>query len=572
MSTGGHDVGALGLGVHMHPCTPLDNNRANTKLDSKVRLSAMPGFKFIKFPDLEALSFPLPDVPPKYALHIVARNNEAAGALDGFDQNQVRGLLGLDTAEIRLSVPGIAVPGTNPPLGMPAANALLGRTGLAWLDPTGDFAGLPLKAIPLSVSGNKPVPVVLPFVPEFAHDAHRADQLADGRFREIHPISAEFVPTLNCPFRCKQCSYRVHKIAKGVWLKDYDRDPSCHMELANVRVYVDRLKEAGVQYLVVTGGGEPLMNREVTLSALRFARERGMETGLYTNGYLLMDHDNVRDILEIQPEFVRVSVNAGSNKVHAKYHRPVDGSQSSFDKVMSGLELLARTRNELNRSTEIGASYLVSRDNVDDIASFAERIARIARTYQVGNGRSGIDFVRFTPAIEYFSDVQYDDAFLRQAFTSIHACQDVFADAQVEVVAFSRFTDASERRAYAECLGSSWFAEVSPFGHLYLCCEMDFFPGYDIGDLARHTIPEIWNSPQRDTIIDLVNRSGLRGCPAFCKPHQFNKVFHEIKKMLNERPRIRNWLASLLELHKWQANHDPRDPSQFFRKTRVVAF
>ena len=122
-----------------------------------------------------------------------------------------------------------------------------------------------------------------PVYPVWARDEKRSKQVLAGKYAEITPFSFEFVPTLNCVHRCHECAYRVPKEALGLWRQN-DFSGSFHMDLPTMQAILDRLKEADVNEVLYTGGGEPLLN-VYTPRAMSYATEIGIpRVGLYTNG------------------------------------------------------------------------------------------------------------------------------------------------------------------------------------------------------------------------------------------------------------------------------------------------
>jgi MoaA/NifB/PqqE/SkfB family radical SAM enzyme len=360
------------------------------------------------------------------------------------------------------------------------------------------------------------------------------------------------------------CSYKVHKTACGQWpVNNFDTE-QWHMHPDLVRPLVYRLKEADVRYMVVTGGGEPLLNHKVTIEALRVARVFGIQTGLYTNGSVLAPH--VEDVLAAGPRFVRVSINAGSEPVHTAYHRPL--GRSLYQDVLDGTEKLARVRAETGAAAEIGLSYIVNEWNREDIYRFGEWVALVATRY--ANGRPGIDFVRFTPTIDYFTHRQYPSAFFEPAMEAIgRVAEDLLRPLGVQTTAFTRFAQMAMPKDYEECVGCGWYAEVGPDGCLYVCCEMNTMPGYRLGDLLRRSIESIWHSDEARRVIERINKSRLQDCPVFCKPHNLNRIAHALRRKVAEEPdgvqTARAWIESLHALHEWSG-------SDGFVKQRTVAF
>lgn len=515
--------------------------------------------------EITCYRFPLPSEPAAYGVYLVIRNSVHPGQLPTSVCKRInRTIAAPHISQVHICSPRANCREMRFENWNGAAQEELQTLGLSWLIPPGQSPTLFLR----SVDGHSGVE--LPFVPEFAHDLSRAKMLLDGRFQEILPMTAEFVPSLNCPFRCRQCSYRHHKFACGAWSMNDLNNPRWQMDKGIAATLVQKLSDAGVRNLVVTGGGEPLMNPEATLAGLKKARECGLKTGLYTNGALLT-RQLVQSVLDEDPCFIRVSMNAGSDLVHTKYHMPVE-EKSMFRRVQNGVKELALVRARLQKNTEIGLSYIVNPMNSHDCAKFAHWVARTAERVanKVQRSQPAIDFVRFTPTVDYTGDRQFSQDFFNQTVEAIRKDAVPILDrVGVSTVLFThRFDHIEERKPYEECLGCSWFAEVAPEGSVYMCSETNFLPGYRFGNLIKDRLEDIWAGRARQEVLSRVNGSRLRGCPTFCKPDNINRVAVKIRERSKAEGGPDNvwlWLEELHFLNEWQ-------PDPPFVKPKVVAF
>ena len=130
------------------------------------------------------------------------------------------------------------------------------------------------------------------FIPSWFKNKKNFDAICSGNYFNIMPMTAEVIPSLTCPFKCYQCSYKPQKREIGIWgdaeLQDAN---SILMDIEIMDIVIDRLHKSGMQNLVITGGGEPLSNAKVSLFGLDKAKNLDIATCLYTNGYLLSSKD-----------------------------------------------------------------------------------------------------------------------------------------------------------------------------------------------------------------------------------------------------------------------------------------
>lgn len=60
-------------------------------------------------------------------------------------------------------------------------------------------------------------------MPNWIKHQRNLENILDGDYLAIKPLTVEFVTTLNCNFRCVQCSYSESKKEEGVWLEDISK-------------------------------------------------------------------------------------------------------------------------------------------------------------------------------------------------------------------------------------------------------------------------------------------------------------------------------------------------------------
>jgi len=373
-------------------------------------------------------------------------------------------------------------------------------------------------------------------IPRWLQYEENLKEIEAGSYRDIHPVTAEFITTLHCNYRCEQCSYSEPKKMYNLWTDTntnmFPGDVTIndtHMSESTMITAVDNLVKGGVRNILFTGGGEPFTNPKVTINGMRYAKKNGLRVGLYTNGSLLNDK-LVSDILEISPLFIRISIYGSNKETFSKY---TNQEQEIFDRVITNLKLLASTKHSTSSDTILGLSFLVHPITMEKLETFPEIFA----TRFTKEERGAINFCRFTPSVDYFGGQQQSEAEIRSAFAII---EDIIVPAlnayNIEAKPYyHRLNDLHLCKQYHKCRASGWYAEVAPNADLYLCCEKLFLPSYKIGNLKEKSIKDIYRSQRRSSIIGSVNRSCCKECPPLCKPHELNKLFYKIEELKETR-------------------------------------
>src|SRR5512140_1313728 len=80
--------------------------------------------------------------------------------------------------------------------------------------------------------------------------------IKEGNFRDVMPVTVQLIPSLYCNFYCPHCCYGRSKES----IKATGKRQGMLMDLPTMTGILDRIREAGIQGVVFTGGGEPTVN------------------------------------------------------------------------------------------------------------------------------------------------------------------------------------------------------------------------------------------------------------------------------------------------------------------------
>lgn len=115
------------------------------------------------------------------------------------------------------------------------------------------------------------------------------------------PIRMDLALTFKCQNRC------IHCYAGGP-----HETPELNTE--QWKKVIDRLHEIGVFILTFTGG-EPTLREDLPV-LLDYAQQKGMVTGLITNGRKLKSEEYVKKLVETGLDFVQITIESHDSKIH----------------------------------------------------------------------------------------------------------------------------------------------------------------------------------------------------------------------------------------------------------------
>lgn len=371
------------------------------------------------------------------------------------------------------------------------------------------------------------------------HDAPR-DKMLQKRHGEVTPVTVDIVPSLECPQDCFMCSnvdWRKNREDPG-WVNKTRSDR--FMNWDTLRAVIDRLAEGGCRGVVFTGGGEPLTNPN-TIQGIRYARERGMEPALYTNG-ILLDESVIAAVMESQAVFVRLSINAGSEETHA-HVGGYDPARQFYKRVMENLRKLATANAAVGSPVSVGISFIVNPRNIQDMERLAADLRDLDRDPAA---TGGVHYLALRPTVAHrsFNDgKQFSREFFDQARDLIRTrVVPLLAGTSIKIREISsRFDGVAEtEKSYRHCVASPWFSLVGPDASMYLCVESYYgHKSQQFGDLKTQSLNDVFTGAEHRAVVDQID---FKNCPPVCKMHELNKIFDGFDQSAPRTRRfIRDW-------------------------------
>jgi hypothetical protein len=202
---------------------------------------------------------------------------------------------------------------------------------------------------------------------------------------DVAPISLNLDLTTACNYRCDHCI-------------DWDILNTKHRhDEGELRESIRSLSERGLRSLILIGGGEPTLFPGFD-GFVRFAKGLGLQIAVVSNGGRGDKLLAISDALG-PGDWLRLSLDAGSDERFRAMHRPVSGSLT-LDEICAWVPRIKARNPDLR----VGYSYIIvwrgaSRDgvalheNIDEIVLATQRARRF-----------GFDFIALKPVLERAPD------------------------------------------------------------------------------------------------------------------------------------------------------------------------
>ena len=184
---------------------------------------------------------------------------------------------------------------------------------------------------------------------------------------EIHPTKGA------CTYACRMCLW-----SGGGKFTARQMKTDAGKSLLSTERWINLLAEAkdlGVRRVIISGGGEPLLDEKKFSGVTEAAKRLGIETMIYTNGRLLTKLSEKAMDAILSADWLRISMHAATPEVYTKLiNRPLGRRDLEF--VSRGIERLVTMKTVHRSSLHIGIGVVIQEVNFDQIpmlAKFAEQ-------------------------------------------------------------------------------------------------------------------------------------------------------------------------------------------------------
>lgn len=285
------------------------------------------------------------------------------------------------------------------------------------------------------------------------------------------PLQAHLIPTNRCNQDCDICAYR-----RDGHQSNQRFDPKDELSGDKLMGIINDLATLGCKAVQFTGGGEPLLHKDI-IRAFNRTRRLGMALALVTNGLGL--NDEVVAALE-GAAWVRVSLDAATPAVYAKVK---NSPAKNFNRVVDNIERLVKIKGD----TILGLGFVVQRYNYGQILA----AARLAKDLGVDNIRIA---AAFTPGgVGYFQD------FVDEARAQAKEAE-CLTDSGFTV--FNLFNERlgelfSGRQRYGYCHYKDLVPYIGANAVVYSCCVKAYTDQGAMGSIGGRSLVDFWADLER---------------------------------------------------------------------------
>lgn len=147
---------------------------------------------------------------------------------------------------------------------------------------------------------------------------------------KVGPLSLEIWPTNRCNLKCKMCGTWASRRRLEERGMKYNLDEEKKNEVSKKRLLklIEEAKGLGVRECLLTGGGEPLIRKHLSMQLMKKIKEYGMFGNINTNGTLISS-ENVKKIIKMEWDMMMFSVDSPDPEDNDY----IKGVKESFERV-----------------------------------------------------------------------------------------------------------------------------------------------------------------------------------------------------------------------------------------------
>ncbi len=318
----------------------------------------------------------------------------------------------------------------------------------------------------------------------------------------VAPVHVRIKPINRCNHDCWYCAYRVSNLQLGEGMDERDRIPDEKMD-----EIVDDLIAMGVKAVTFSGGGEPLLYKQLPRHVETLVRG-GIQVATLTNGANLQGA--MADAFAEYGTWVRVSLDGWDDASYAKARSLEEGA---FTTLLKNLEDFS------SRKTKcvLGASFIVGKDNHDHVFD----VCKILKD-------CGVSHVKISAAV--VSNEGRENNLYHKDLAPVVTDQIKQAESlnSEDFSIVNHYHEMEERFAkeYTMCPYLQFLTVIGADGKVYTCQDKAYSDSGVLGSISDQSFNEMWFSDETRERLYALDPSTT--CGHHCVSHAKNLALTDI--------------------------------------------
>jgi len=296
-------------------------------------------------------------------------------------------------------------------------------------------------------------------------------------FEKQKPQTIEVHPSYPCNYNCEWC---IDKTLKEIGV---NKDSKSMMTKENVEEIIRFCKAQGVKGIIISGGGEPTLNKNTEL-LVKLAKENNIVIGLFTNGSML-NSENIPTYIN-SCSFIRFSFDDFSPESYAKTKGV---PERYYDLVLNNISnCVAYKILSENDKCRIGIDFILIPSNITKMVWIYEEALTL-----------GVDYLQFCDCVEIgYEFTQRRKKEIRKGLKEVMLHKKEIGDTQMDVV-----YEPIQMENYipcGHCKVIDYIFQVGADGGVRPCPHSARRDDWLYGNINEHSLEYIWTNRPTEKI------------------------------------------------------------------------
>jgi len=313
----------------------------------------------------------------------------------------------------------------------------------------------------------------------------------------LAPIYIKIKPTNRC---CHNCFFCIYNYSFSKMHETTDRIDE--IPIKKMLEILDDLKEIGVKAITYSGGGEPLIHKNIT-EILDKTLETGIDLSLLTNGQFITEKIAKR---LVKSKWVRISIDYFSHQSFVESNR---GNVKMFDSLVDNIKAFT----SMDRICEVGVNYIITKNNYKNLINSAEFLMSL-----------GVDNIRYSPVWtpDFYN---YHKSIEEEVLKALKQIRNQYSNSMIIYDSYKIKEDAIKRK-YNKCYFMQIVPVIGADLKIYNCHNKAYSNDGVIGNISNKKFSEVWFSENTKQYFQEFRPDIL--CNHQCANDKKNENIHEI--------------------------------------------
>lgn len=317
-----------------------------------------------------------------------------------------------------------------------------------------------------------------------------------------NPSTVFLRTTETCNLKCIQCDYH----------KNNSISRNNALTLEEKLNLIHDIKKWNKDIRISLTGGEPFVRKDIFYKLAEECKKVGLRASVTTNGTLI-EKEELKRILDLDLEFILISIDSNDEKIHNN----IRGNKDAFQLTTKFAKDIIELRNNINNKTQIYVSSLLGKNNLNNIKGIIEFFEKI--------GFDGIFFQAIQPNFSSeYKDNWKEESSLYPTYEEaekgireilkLKSAHKIITQTEEQFIDMLTYFKNPFELPFKKCEAMNTLFIINEDGETQFCFDMARLGVKSCGNVRTETLKEIWdkNKELREKMSRCTYGCGIMNC------------------------------------------------------------